>query len=67
LIAYPVLFLWGGVFVGVYTLMMAVVGDRSGGARGPADLRRARLPCHDATSPQRQVSPAAASIGGEAR
>ena len=24
-IAYPVLFLWGGVFVGVYTLMMASV------------------------------------------
>ena len=27
-IAYPVLFLWGGVFVGIYTLMMAVVGSR---------------------------------------
>jgi MFS family permease len=31
-IAYPVLFLWGGVFVGVYTLMMAVVGSRFAGA-----------------------------------
>jgi MFS family permease len=30
-IAYPVLFLWGGVFVGVYTLMMAVVGSRFAG------------------------------------
>jgi MFS family permease len=30
-IAYPVLFLWGGVFVGIYTLMMAVVGSRFGG------------------------------------
>jgi hypothetical protein len=25
---YPVLFLWGGVFVGIYTLMMALVGSR---------------------------------------
>ena len=31
-IAYPVLFVWGGVFVGVYTLMMAVVGSRFAGA-----------------------------------
>jgi MFS family permease len=31
-IAYPMLFLWGGVFVGVYTLMMAVVGSRFAGA-----------------------------------
>jgi MFS family permease len=30
-IAYPVLFLWGGVFVGVYTLMMALVGSRFAG------------------------------------
>ena len=30
-IAYPVLFVWGGVFVGVYTLMMAVVGSRFAG------------------------------------
>jgi MFS family permease len=31
-IAYPVLFLWGGVFVGIYTLMMALVGSRFDGA-----------------------------------
>jgi MFS family permease len=31
-IAYPVLFLWGGVFVGIYTVMMAVVGSRFAGA-----------------------------------
>jgi MFS family permease len=31
-IAYPVLFVWGGVFVGVYTLMMAIVGSRFAGA-----------------------------------
>jgi MFS family permease len=31
-IAYPVLFVWGGVFVGVYTLMMAIVGSRFSGA-----------------------------------
>jgi MFS family permease len=30
-IAYPLLFLWGGVFVGIYTLMMAVVGSRFAG------------------------------------
>ena len=30
-IAYPVLFVWGGVFVGIYTLMMAVVGSRFAG------------------------------------
>jgi MFS family permease len=30
-IAYPVLFLWGGVLVGVYTLMMALVGSRFAG------------------------------------
>jgi hypothetical protein len=30
-IAYPMLFLWGGVFVGIYTLMMAVVGSRFAG------------------------------------
>jgi MFS family permease/uncharacterized membrane protein HdeD (DUF308 family) len=28
LLAYPVLFLWGGVFVGIYTVMMALVGSR---------------------------------------
>jgi MFS family permease len=27
-----VLFLWGGVFVGIYTLMMALVGSRFDGA-----------------------------------
>jgi hypothetical protein len=27
-----VLFVWGGVFVGVYTLMMAIVGSRFAGA-----------------------------------
>ena len=32
LFAYPVLFVWGGVFVGIYTLMMAVVGSRFEGA-----------------------------------
>jgi MFS family permease len=31
-IAYPVLFFWGGVFVGIYTLMMAIVGSRFQGA-----------------------------------
>jgi MFS family permease len=31
-IAYPVLFVWGGVFVGIYTLMMALVGSRFQGA-----------------------------------
>jgi MFS family permease len=31
-IAYPVLFVWGGVFVGIYTLMMAIVGSRFTGA-----------------------------------
>jgi MFS family permease len=27
-IAYPLLFVWGGVFAGIYTLMMAIVGSR---------------------------------------
>ncbi|HEX6210557.1 MAG TPA: MFS transporter, partial [Methylomirabilota bacterium] len=27
-LAYPMLFLWGGVFVGIYTVMMALVGSR---------------------------------------
>ena len=27
-LAYPLLFLWGGLFVGIYTIMMAVVGSR---------------------------------------
>lgn len=31
-LAYPLLFVWGGVFVGIYTLMMAVVGSRYQGA-----------------------------------
>jgi MFS family permease len=31
-IAYPLLFVWGGVFAGIYTLMMAVVGSRFQGA-----------------------------------
>jgi MFS family permease len=31
-IAYPVLFVWGGVFVGIYSLMMAIVGSRFTGA-----------------------------------
>ena len=28
LLAYPLLFVWGGLFVGIYTIMMAVVGSR---------------------------------------
>lgn len=28
LLAYPLLFVWGGLFVGIYTVMMAVVGSR---------------------------------------
>src|SRR5262249_37888259 len=31
-IAYPVLFLWGGIFVGIFTLMMTLVGSRFDGA-----------------------------------
>ncbi len=27
-LAYPLLFIWGGLFVGIYTIMMAVVGSR---------------------------------------
>lgn len=27
-LAYPLLFVWGGLFVGIYTIMMAVVGSR---------------------------------------
>lgn len=27
-LAYPLLFVWGGVFVGIYTIMMTVVGSR---------------------------------------
>ncbi len=28
LIAYPLLFVWGGLFVGIYTVMMALIGSR---------------------------------------
>jgi len=28
LLAYGLLFLWGGMFVGIYTVMMGVVGNR---------------------------------------
>ena len=28
LVAYPLLFVWGGLFVGIYTVMMAIVGSR---------------------------------------
>ena len=28
LLAYPLLFVWGGLFVGIYTVMMAMVGSR---------------------------------------
>lgn len=31
LLAYPLLFVWGGVFVGIYTVMMAIVGSRFAG------------------------------------
>ena len=31
-LAYPIVFLWGGVFVGVYTIMLAAVGSRFQGA-----------------------------------
>lgn len=27
-LAYPIVFLWGGLFVGIYTIMMAVVGSK---------------------------------------
>ncbi len=27
-LAYPIIFLWGGLFVGIYTIMMAVVGSK---------------------------------------
>lgn len=32
-LAYPLVFLWGGVFVGIYTLMMTIVGSRHTGSR----------------------------------
>ncbi|GFE70076.1 hypothetical protein CFPU101_26860 [Chroococcus sp. FPU101] len=28
MIAYPLLFVWGGLFVGIYTIMMTVVGSK---------------------------------------
>jgi hypothetical protein len=31
-LAYPIVFLWGGVFVGIYTIMLAAVGSRFQGA-----------------------------------
>jgi MFS family permease len=31
-LAYPVVFIWGGVFVGIYTIMLTVVGSRFKGA-----------------------------------
>jgi len=31
-LAYPVVFVWGGVFVGIYTIMLTVVGSRFKGA-----------------------------------
>lgn len=31
-IAYPMLFVWGGLFVGIYTTLLAILGDRFGGA-----------------------------------
>lgn len=31
-LAYPLIFLWGGVFVGIYTIMMTVVGSRFQGS-----------------------------------
>jgi MFS family permease len=30
---YPLLFLWGGVFVGIYTIMLTIVGSRFSGSR----------------------------------
>jgi MFS family permease len=32
LIAYPLLFVWGGVFVGIYTMMLTLIGSRFEGA-----------------------------------
>jgi len=31
-LAYATVFVWGGVFVGIYTVMLALVGERFGGA-----------------------------------
>lgn len=33
LIAYPMLFVWGGVFVGIYTMMITIVGSRFAGGQ----------------------------------
>jgi MFS family permease len=30
---YPLLFTWGGVFVGIYTIMLTIVGSRFNGSR----------------------------------
>jgi MFS family permease len=30
---YPLLFVWGGVFVGIYTIMLTIVGSRFGGSQ----------------------------------
>jgi MFS family permease len=30
---YPLLFVWGGVFVGIYTIMLSIVGSRFGGSQ----------------------------------
>ncbi len=32
-IAYPMLFVWGGAFVGIYTMMITIVGSRFGGSQ----------------------------------
>ena len=32
-LAYPLVFLWGGVFVGIYTLMITIVGSRFAGGQ----------------------------------
>lgn len=32
LLAYPLLFVWGGVFVGIYTMMLTLIGSRFQGA-----------------------------------
>lgn len=31
-LAYATVFVWGGIFVGIYTVMLAIVGERFGGA-----------------------------------
>ncbi len=44
LLAYPLLFLWGGVFVGIYTVMMALVGSRFKGAISSPSTPSCRSP-----------------------